>query len=44
MVQVKEDGKSECPMVIVGIGVNTSMRKHADFHLVLYYEKVVVNF
>jgi hypothetical protein len=44
MMQVKEDGGSECRAVMVRIGVNTSVRKQADFHLVLCYEKIVVRF
>ena len=44
MMQVKEDGQSESLAVMAGIEVNTSLRKQADFHLVLCYEKVVVRF
>jgi hypothetical protein len=42
MMQVKEDGESKCPVVMTGIEVNTSLRKQAEFHPVLFYEKVVV--
>jgi hypothetical protein len=43
-MQVKEDGKSKCPAVMAGIKVYTLLRKQADFHLVLCYEKIVVRF
>ena len=43
-MQVKEDGKSKCPTVMAGIKVYTLLRKQADFHLVLCYEKIVVRF
>jgi len=43
-MQVKEDGKSKCPAVMAEIKVYTLLRKQADFHLVLCYEKIVVRF
>ena len=42
VIRVWEDEKSKCPVVMAGIEVITSLRKQADFHLVLYYEKIVM--
>jgi hypothetical protein len=44
MRRVKEGRKSECLAVTAGIGLDNSLRKQADFCLVLYREKVVIRF
>ena len=40
-MRVKEDGQSECPFVMNGIGIAIPSRKTAHFHLVCYHKKFV---
>jgi len=44
MRRVKEDRESECLAVTGWIGLSNSLRKQADFCLVLNREKVVIRF
>ena len=39
---VWEDEQSKCLVVMTRIEVITLLRKQADFHLVLYYEKMAM--
>ena len=43
-MQVWDGGKSKCQLVMGWIEVNALLRKQADFHRVLFYEKVVTRF
>ncbi len=43
-MQVWDDGKSKCQFVMSWIEVYTLLCKQADFHRVLFYEKIVIKF
>lgn len=44
MMRVMEGRKSKCLFVMKGIGLNSPLRKQADFCLVLVREKIVIRF